>query len=352
MDHRERRHRLAAESAADWALRLQDQKLTRSERVEYVRWLRESPLHVAEMLRVSHVQHELADFPHWNEIAPVDASAAHASVIELSSARDPRIRQESRSGRSSRSWRWISALAAGIAMLGVALVYFGDFRHPIIDTGPGERRTVTLADGSVVRVSPETTLSVHFTRTERRVTLSRGDALFRVAKDPAKPFLVESNRTRVRAVGTAFGVERQYGSVIVTVEEGRVAVVQAPTQPSVSVSRASPAAEVSLGPDQQIIVPAAGSMGQVHKVDSRRELAWADGRLIFDHDPVATVVQQFNYFNRLQIKVLDPQLAARPVSAVFNVSDPEAFVTFLESVANIRVTHPSRNIIVIASDGT
>ena len=128
-----------------------------------------------------------------------------------------------------------------------------------------------------------------------------------------------------------------------------MAVVRAPAQSPLSVSQATPAAEISLGPDQQIIVPPAGSMGEVHKVDSHRELAWADGRLVFDHDPVAAVVQQFNRFNRLQIKVLDPQLADRPVSAVFNVSDPEAFVTFLESVANIRVTHPARNVIVIAS---
>lgn len=307
-------------------------------------------MHVAEMLRVSHIQGELADFPYWNEIVPLDPSSAGASVVELSSALGLPIR-ESRSGRgSSWSWRRVSALAAGVAILGVALMYFGVFGYRTIDTGIGEHRTVTLADGSVVRISPDTTLSVHFTGNERRVTLARGDALFRVAKDPVKPFLVETNRTRVRAVGTAFGVEHHHESVIVTVEEGRVAVVQAP--PSAALAQRSTAVEISLGPDQQIIVPAAGSMGQVRKVDSRRELAWADGRLVFDHDPVAKVVQQFNRFNRIQIKVLDPELAARPVSAVFNVSDPEAFVTFLQSVANIRVTHPSRNMIVIASGGT
>lgn len=349
MEHRDRHRRVTIEAAAEWVLRLQDQNLTRSERVEYVRWLRESPLHVAEILRASHVHSELADFPYWNEIAPVDVSSAGASVVELSGSHVPPIRN-TRSGRHSWSWRWLSALAAGIAILGVALVYLGDFRTRTIETGAGERLTVTLADGSVVRVSPETTLRVHFTWHERRITLTRGDALFRVAKDPAKPFLVDTNRTQVRAVGTAFGVERHYDAVIVTVEEGRVAVAQAPSQPSVSPN--SSTTEFSLGPDQQIIVPVSGPMGHVRKVDSHRELAWADGHLVFDHDPVAEVVQQFNRFNRLQIKVLDSQLAARPVSAVFNVSDPEAFVTFLESVANIRVSHPSQDMIVIASGGT
>jgi transmembrane sensor len=104
--------------------------------------------------------------------------------------------------------------------------------------------------------------------------------------------------------------------------------------------------------DQQVIVPQVGSIGQIRKVDSHREFAWADGHLIFDHDSVAEVVRQFNRFNRVQIQVLDPQLAERTLSAVFNVSDPQAFITFLESVANIRVTHPSRNVIVIASSPT
>lgn len=350
MDHRDRRHRAALE-AAEWVLRLQDHKATRTERAEYVRWLQESPLHVSEMLRVSHVHGELADFPYWNEIAPLDVSSAGASVLEFSSADGPPVRG-ARTVSRLRSWPNISVLVAGVAILGVALACFWDFHTQTIETGAGERRTVTLADGSVVGVSPETTLRVQFSENERRIKLSRGDAFFRVAKDTTKPFLVESSRTRVRAVGTAFGVERKYDSIIVTVEEGRVAVAQTTTAPSPTVAKSPAVAEISLDPDQQVIVPHGGLMGEVHKVDSHRELAWADGHLILDHDSVAEVVRQFNRFNRVQIKVLDPQLAARPVSAVFNVSDPAAFVAFLESVTNIRVTHPSRDMIVITSGAT
>lgn len=345
MDHRDRRQRAALE-ASEWVLRLQDPKVSRSQRAEYVRWLRESPLHVAEMLRVSHVHGELTDFPYWKEIAPADPSSSGASVLKLSSFRGPPIRR-SWLVRRLRLWPLLGALAAGIAILGIALAYFQHLRYWTIDTETGERRTVTLADSSVVLVSPETTLRVHFSKSERHVTLARGYALFRVTKDPARPFVVKIEHASVRAIGTAFGVEQHYDSAIVTVEEGRVAVARA--EASSSLSRISPPAEISLDADQQIVVPKVGSMGPVRKVDSRRELAWADGRFVFDRDPVAEVVRKFNRFNRVQIEVLDPQLAARPVSAVFNVSDPEAFVVFLESVANIRVAHPARNTIVIAS---
>src|SRR5579859_6477882 len=81
MDQSERRER-AAQEAAEWVLRLQNQGMTRAQRAEYVQWLRESPLHVAEMLRVAHVHGALTHFPHWNEIEPVDVSFPPASTFE------------------------------------------------------------------------------------------------------------------------------------------------------------------------------------------------------------------------------------------------------------------------------
>jgi transmembrane sensor len=347
MDHRDRRAR-AAQEAAEWVLRFQDQNMARSERAEYVQWLRESPLNVAEMLRASHVHGELTNFPHWNEIAPLDAASTSIATLDVPHARVRPERAESRPAR--RGW-WIAAVAASVAAVGVVLTYFVELDPRTIDTAPGERREVTLADGSVVRVSPMTTLRVRFTEHERRIVLSRGDALFRVAKDRTKPFLVETDHTRVRAVGTAFGVEQNGDSVIVTVEEGRVSVTQAVAATAPSSAPAIPLTEISLGADQQIVVPQIGPMGRIRKVDSHRELSWSDGRLVFEHASVAEVVQRFNRFNRVQMQVLDPQLAARPVSAVFDASDPEAFVDFLESVANVRVTRTSTNTIVIAAEG-
>jgi len=347
MDQSERREH-AAQEAAEWMLRLQDQNTTRAQRAEYVRWLRESPLHVAEMLRITHVHSALAHFPYWNEIAPLDVSFPPVSTLELPRATNRRGADMSKPRRSA--WFWPAGVTAVFVVVSLVLTYMAHLGPQTIRTGAGERREVTLVDGSVVRISPKTTLLVRFTEQERWVRLSRGDAVFRVAKDRVKPFLVETDHARVRAVGTQFGVEYQGNVVIVTVEEGRVAVTQ-PATGLAPLAQALPQIEVSLGADQQIVVPQAGPMGSIRKVDSRRELSWADGRLVFEQDPVAEVVQRFNRFNRVQIQIRDPKLAARPVSAVFDASDPEAFIAFLESVANVRVTRSSSDVIVITSEG-
>ena len=347
MDQSERRER-AAQEAAEWTLRLQDQNITRAQRAEYVQWLRESPLHVAEMLRITHIHSTLANFPHWSEITPLDVSFPPASTLELPRATDRRSANTLKPRRSA--WLWPAGVTAFFGVVSIVLTYIVHLGTQTIRTEAGERREVTLADGSVVRISPETTLSVRFTEQERWVLLSCGDAVFRVAKDRAKPFLVETDHARVRALGTEFGVEYQGHAVIVTVEEGRVAVTQ-PATGFAPLVQELPQIEVSLGADQQVVVPQAGRVGSIRKVDSRRELSWADGRLVFEQDPVSEVVQRFNRFNRVQIEIRDPQLAARPVSAVFDASDPEAFITFLESVANVRVTRPSSELIVVTGEG-
>jgi ferric-dicitrate binding protein FerR (iron transport regulator) len=86
-----------------------------------------------------------------------------------------------------------------------------------------------------------------------------------------------------------------------------------------------------------------GDIRNRHRVDP------TDERLVFEGTPVQEIVRQFNRRNRVQLQVIDPNLATRQVSAVFDASDSEAFVTFLESVADICVMHPSRNVIVIRS---
>src|SRR5262249_39602471 len=88
---------------------------------------------------------------------------------------------------------------------------------------------------------------------------------------------------------------------------------------------------------QQVAVPGTGRMGTVRKVDSERELAWASGRLVFEHTTIDEVVQTFNRYNRLQLTVVDRALGQRQISGVFDASDPESFLAFLTSVTPVRV---------------
>jgi transmembrane sensor len=332
MESSDRRRRVS-EEATQWWLQLQGQELSRDRREAFVDWLRESPVHVAEMLRVASVHNALEQFESWTRIA-TEGSGSDEVVVALH-AGDAAASTKPRWLRNS--WP-IAAAVAGLALVTVLLLPV--LRGQVMETDRGERREVVLADGSVVQIDPESRLRVRFEEHTRRVVLDSGRALFKVARNPDRPFLVEADATTVRAVGTAFGVERRPQGVVVTVSEGKVAIE----------GKAAVVAPAFLTANEQVTVSAGGSATPVRKVDSARALAWADGRLNFENTPIGEVVAQFNRYNSIQLHVEDEDLARRPISGVFNAANPESFIAFIEATTAVRIERGSDGDIVIASE--
>jgi transmembrane sensor len=393
MDASDRRRR-ASEEAATWWVRLRTDALARADREEFVDWLRESTVHVAEMLRVAKVHNALEEFQGWVHVAvgPDDGdNGDNENVVSLphpgfaASLSSPFLDgRQIRDGdvaipQNSRRRLWIRAIAAGLAIVALlGALLFSLVRGHTIQTERGERREVALADGSIVEVDPQTRLRVVFEDHVRRVSLESGRALFRVTKNPARPFLVQADGITVRAVGTAFAVDHRQDGLIVTVAEGKVGVFvketstpeprllspnsepasargEAVPQPrmrnadSSAGSGAKPGMKTAQRPDevlqeifltagQQVTLPTSGTGAPVRNVDSDRELAWAKGQLVFDNESVAGAVADFNRYNRLQLHVTNAALARRTVSGVFDASDPESFIGFLQTVTAVKVT--------------
>ena len=343
MEPTERRRR-ASEEAADWWLQLQSADMPREQREAFVDWLRESPMHIAEMLRVASVHGALDQFERWARIATSGSSDDEDTVVTL----PPRSETRASAPARPSALRWSIAALVACITIAVALLLPG-LRGQVMETERGERREVVLADGSVVQIDPETRLRVRFEDRVRRVFLDSGRALFRVARNPNRPFLVEADATTVRAVGTAFGVERRKQAVVVTVVEGKVAI-EGTAAFTATQAAEMPDAAIFLTADEQANVPSAGSAAQIRKVDSSRALAWAEGRLIFEDTPVGEVVEQFNRYNTIQLHVQGEQLARRTISGVFNAANPEAFIDFIQATASVQVERDGDGSIVIAGD--
>ncbi|MDB6083412.1 MAG: anti-FecI sigma factor, FecR [Gammaproteobacteria bacterium] len=325
MDDRERRARVS-EQAAEWLLSSKESAMSHAERIEFVDWLRESPLHVEEMLRAAQLHGALGTFADWANVTPGDLQANPVAAFPPTG-----VHALGGESRRPRSFTLSLAAAAACAVLGGLLWLVPRLGDQVFDTDVAERREVTLADGSHLQIAPQTRVRVRLGATERRVVLEHGRAVFRVAKDPSRPFLVEARRTTVRAVGTAFGVEIDHNAVTVTVSHGRIAVTEALASeiPFIdSGSQSIPAMTLIAG--EQVAVHS-GHPSAVRNVDVGRELAWADDRLVLRNDSVADAARLFNNANRLQLHITDPALAARKVSGVFDASDPLSFVALLQS---------------------
>ncbi len=366
MDASERRRR-AGEEAAEWWVLLDGEDVPVETRTAFVDWLRESALHVEEMLRIAQVHGALEQFQRWTSLSGDDAPGGDADNV-TSFPLPPRPPSDAqRTSRPRRTWLGVSLATVAAAVVAVWLsALSGSYT---VATGQGERRELSLPDGSVVQVDPETGLRIRFDSKLRQVELQRGRARFRVAKNPNRPFLVRAGGTVVRAVGTEFGVEHRAQGIVVTVAEGRVAVMPHDTRPfpfvgttlnaeqpnaPEAVTGTAAAARAQMAPvlvssGQQVTVSPSGSAQGVREVNAERELSWAEGRLSFENDSVAAVVETFNRYNHLQIHIADSTLARRTMSGVFSASDPESFVAFLQSMTSVSVERNGRDITIASA---
>jgi len=217
-----------------------------------------------------------------------------------------------------------AAVAAGLAG-GLAFLLSGTTYR----TGIGEIRRVPLADGSTMTVNTASSVLVDFDDSFRRVRVDKGEAWFQVAKDKARPFLVEAGRVRVKAVGTAFSVRRRDGRADILVTEGAVDVWTDGT--SQSPVRVSAGDRAFVREDSTI----ERTVNATASID--RSLAWRGGKIDLDGETLEEAVAEFNRYNRRKLRIADPKLAGETFDGVFRVDDPEGFARVVEMSLQVPV---------------
>jgi transmembrane sensor len=352
------------EQASDWLVELRVGDIDAAARRRFDAWLRTSPEHIRAYLELSAIWEDGGDpnLDRDNSIESLIAQArAATNVIPLDSRSDSHAASVSlpdvSAGKKRVSRPWPIATAATVLLcLGGALSAWLYARaNPTYATRIGEQKLVQLADGSTMELNSRSRVLVHFSKFERDVDLLEGQALFRVAKDHARPFIVHSDSTLVRAVGTQFDVYRKVSGTTVTVVEGRVAVLRdggtPETSDSLSGGSANPVLSSSAAIDASspvfpgIVYLSAGEQVTVtpaakpHPTPANvaAATAWTQRRLVFTGTPLTDVAQEFNRYNVRQLAVRDADLEGFHVSGVFSSTDPTSLLRFLRAQQGIHV---------------
>jgi transmembrane sensor len=214
----------------------------------------------------------------------------------------------------------------------------------------------TLSDGSIVELKDGAEITEAFTPGIRSVTLQKGTAHFKVAKNPLRPFIVTAGGITVRAVGTAFCVDMARQTVDVVVTEGRVAVAAKPARAAVSAALPpeSPTGMAMVGAGEYVRLDTTRDLQtttfQVIPLDdNEREnsLAWRMPRLDFSGTPLGDVVAAFNRYNDRQLVLAQPSLAGLKVSGTLRADKVLALREMLEKNFHLRVTDNGGNELVI-----
>jgi transmembrane sensor len=230
--------------------------------------------------------------------------------------------------RADRRRRFAIAASVLIAVIGGAVLV--SFQHreipaTVYATKPGQRTTVTLADGSQLVLNYATELDVRLNKDIRHLTLHKGEALFTVAHDATRPFTVDAGDGVVTALGTRFEVRNDVEQVAVTLLEGRVAV-----------DRRNEKEHVQLAPGDQVRFRQAVFDMDRRKVDPEVVSSWSTGRLHFRSTPLVETIDEVNRYSTTQIRIVDPALSSIPISGTFEVGDTASVVAALTALLSIQ----------------
>jgi transmembrane sensor len=341
-------------TAAAW-LAQRDAGLTSEDAADFARWRAADPRHEAAVRRLNATWGALQRLRDFRPEA-----RAHPD-------RNLLARPASAPVTSFPALAVTAALAASLAL--VAAWWWWP-RPAMVGTEPGVQvysttiagyQRVALPDGSVVELNASTELRPAYTPAVRRVRLVRGEAHFTVAKDAARPFVVEAGAVALRAVGTTFNVRMESDKVEVLVTEGRVAVAASEDRglgsdnSPRSAGAEGGAFQVELGANERMVIPVAriaapAAPASVEKVTPgiiREALTWQGARLVFADTPLAEVVAQFNRHNLVQLELANADLAALPVGGSFRADNVEAFVRLLTQSGEIAAARPETDRIVL-----
>jgi transmembrane sensor len=299
------------QDAADWLMRLQDaDSAGEADWIEFDAWLSASPAHAAAY------DDALAVWSDLGAMAP-DLQAA-ARPIPLAARARP----------SRRLIGWGVAAAAAAAVLAVAVMPSVLTPTQTYETGRGQTRTVALSDGSTIHMNAGSKISVRMTGSERQVAMNDAQAVFDVAKDPARPFLITVADRTVRVVGTEFDVSHRGDALAVTVRRGIV---------EVRPDAASAAGAVRLVHGQRLD-HAIGGDSRVSAVNPDEAFAWRAGRLIYRDRPLAEVVAELNRQFDRDIRLADATTGRQRVSGVLVLDDEKAVIERLSLLAPVSVS--------------
>lgn len=344
-------HRQILEEAAEWFVELNTDDVDVATRRHFDAWLRASPEHVRAFLEM---------LPLWDEAAalPLDANTTPEQLIAWASCGDNVIALHTASHEPStgeaapRSWQWTRGwLAASVVLcaLSIGIVWsYRSMRYPTYATALGEQRSLQLADGSTVQLNARSRIRIHYSDGRRDIDLLSGQALFHVAKDPGRPFVVRSGGTEVRAVGTQFDVYKKTGGVVVTVIEGRVAVSGGERSGSGAnlPSQNNMETKSYLAAGEQATVLAADIQKNAH-ANVSEAIAWTKRQLVFDYTPLNEVAEEFNRYNQRHLQIDAPHLGDIKISGVFSSTDSASLVRFLREQPGVKVIESEHAIHIV-----
>jgi transmembrane sensor len=348
---------IAAEARA-WVITLDGEQPPDAKLQQFREWLQLSPQHREAFKSAAAVW---GDLDHWSEflypeVVGRDSSRQTGGLVRPDSSR------HQYGLRLALSTAGLAAVAVAASLYLFGPTFLGQSGEFTADYGSaiGEVKAVALPDGSDVRLNTRSRIAVSYARAARVVHLTEGEAFFEVAHDPKKPFVVYAGKYAVKAVGTAFSVQLLPGGVELNVTEGRVEVSalreHAPERKALDVDIEKAISAVPFVKGQHVILKEdkveLELVQTVPEEEMEVQLAWRNGLLIFDDDPLEQVVTEISRYTPIRIVIADAEIRDLRFGGYFRVDDVPAILSTMEKGFGLHVEQVDDKLIYLSRQPT
>jgi len=365
------------EEAANWLLKIEEKSpLSPQESTELKEWVATSDIHRSVIIRMSQTWNNM-DVLAAMRVAPERTSRFSLTKFKAllgSKILTTLFKPNDRTTAQGSSI--LFKLSSVSACLVVCLLMFNVMVNEDVNsqanyyvTDIGEYQKHTLEDGSTLWLNSNSKVKVDYSNNYRRIALLTGEAHFEVEKDASRPFEVYANNRLVRALGTAFSVQKLKDSIEVVVSEGTVelaivdevlvlkpddiltakdiesnkeeqtvAINNEPAKVAKHLGKLSAGQSMSIpmvssarieGEDNHVVYLDKGEVG--------RKLSWLDGKLVFAGETLAEVVTEISRHTSIKINIPDPELRTLRIGGHFETGETEKLFNILESGFGIKV---------------
>jgi transmembrane sensor len=333
--------------ASQWLLRLQSGELSDEQLNAWLQWIDENPDNFAEFERLQRDWKDLdalkgESFDETPLPLPTRAGTPHRGQVEHAKSDHFAIS----SGWTTRLVFGLAASAAAI-ILGLSATTLWPWREYIshgseLVSATVTNRAATLPDGSRMMLGVRSRVNMDFNGATRELTLSKGEAYFKVKHDKLHPFVVQAGGVSVTAVGTAFDVRRDQDRVTITVEEGTVEVSSHGIGQKSTTWRAEAGYQLTYSTQDRI-----ASIASVNPADA---LAWRNGELAYIREPLASVVEDIDRYAAHRVIIEDPAIARLNFTGTVFASSLDDWLIGIEQAYSISVTRTESGDIILSKE--
>jgi len=327
------------EAAFAWLIRV-DGGLSSAEQAELDAWLASDSRHYGAYIRAKAVFSQAGRAKAFAHSPNPDEWVRSAQPEEQDVIKDVPMGANDQDDFEPVSRRAFLGLAGGVAAAGLAFAFLATGQSAqalTFRTRLGEMRDISLDDGTKVALNTESEIRVLYGKEQRTVELIRGEALFDVAHEAERPFVVDAIGFQARTVGTSFAIQQLRGvAPQLVVKEGIVDVTPAN------------ATSLRVTANTRITVLSGGKVSRkmLSQADLDRELMWREGKIAFEDTPLRNAIAAFDRYGSVHIEVEDPLLLNHTVTGVFSSDDPMGFAKTVAEVFDIKAIPEGRGIVL------